>query len=171
MASIAAVAAVIVRPGGLVPFSLLPATTVFSGLLAGPKAGAAGLAVYVALGLAGFPILAAAPFGGLPYVLKPTFGFLLGSVAGAAAAGRVAPPGRPASGARVGTAALVGLAVLYALGLPYMWLALRFWAGQALSLNSLLTLGFTPFVLSDLVKGSVAGWLAIEIRTRLPKKR
>lgn len=171
VASAASVAAILVRPGGLIPFSLLPATTVFAGLLAGPRVGAMGLVVYVAIGLVGFPVFASAPFGGLPYVLKPTFGFLLGSVAGAAAAGRIAPPGRPASGARVGVAALAGLAVLYAVGLPYMWLALRFWGGRTLALRTLLETGFLPFVLTDLVKGAVAGWLAVELRVRLMPAR
>ena len=167
VASVAAVTAVLVRPGGLVPFSLLPATTIFSGLLAGPKVGAAGLAAYTAIGLAGFPVFATMPFGGLLYIVKPTFGFLLGSIAGAGVAGCVAPPGRRASGARTGAAALAGLAVLYAIGLPYMWVALRLWAGRTLTLHSLLSAGFTPFILADLVKAAVAGWLATELQVRL----
>ncbi|MCB5624660.1 biotin transporter BioY, partial [Bifidobacterium animalis] len=52
-----------------------------AGILLGPKLGALAVLLYVVIGLLGLPIFAAG--GGLAYIVRPSFGYLIGFIAGA----------------------------------------------------------------------------------------
>ena len=82
-----------------IPLPMLTLTLQFfftnlAALLLGRKLGAFAAAGYVLAGLAGLPIFAGGS-GGVAYVLHPTFGYLVGFIAGAWAAGFVAERLRP----------------------------------------------------------------------------
>ena len=52
-----------------------------AGILLGSKLGALAVLLYVVIGLLGLPIFAAG--GGLAYIVEPSFGYLIGFIAGA----------------------------------------------------------------------------------------
>src|SRR3954469_25454995 len=66
-------------PGTPVPFSLQPFVVVLAGLMLGPVAGAAAMALYLAMGAAGIPVFSPVP--GLPVGIArfagPTGGYLI----------------------------------------------------------------------------------------------
>ncbi len=88
--------------------------------LLGPKLGMASVGLYLAVGLVGVPVFASG--GGPAYLLRPTFGFLLGFWAAAAAAGYggAVKGGRP-SFRRLVLSALAGMAAMYLCGMGYFY--------------------------------------------------
>lgn len=116
-----------------VPFTLQTFAVLASGLLLGPRRGAAAMATYLALGAAGLPVFASAGFGPLTLV-GPTAGYLWGFVALAALAGWA---GERLRGVRLALA--LGAADLLVLTLGTLWLT-RFVGGAAWRMGLLLFL-------------------------------
>ncbi len=167
-AALTAVAAMLVRYGGsVVPFSLVPFVAMLAGGILGARLGALSMIIYILIGLAGIPVFAKPPFGGPAYVLQPTFGFLPGFAAGAYVIGSLLKDRAKAGIMRYIFSMVAGLAVFYLVGLPYLYLILRFYLGQSISLGKLLAIGFTPFILLDLVKAVAAAFLARSVCRRL----
>lgn len=106
------------------PFTLQFLFTTLAGIILGRNRGAIAAALYLILGLAGLPIFAGG--GGIGYVLQPTFGYLIGFIAGAYITGAVAHGGA-LSVRRLLAASFAGLLVVYAMGMCYYWLISRFW--------------------------------------------
>lgn len=142
-------------PVGVLPITLLFFATALSGVLLGPKWGAASQAVYVVLGLAGLPIFTGG--GGPGYVFQPSFGFLLGLIPAAWVIGMLTR-GEP-SPVRAALAALAGLGTLYLVGLPYLWLILNVYLGKGMALPALLWSGMVIFLPGDVLK--IAGVAAL----------
>lgn len=138
--------------GALVPFSLLPLMVFLSGIVLGPVHGALAMMIYIMLGLFGLPVFASPPFGGVGYLFKPTFGFLIGYIPAAYATGKVYGKGGVV---RAFLGAVSGLVILYVIGLSYLYGAL--WVmGNNPSVTGVLALGFTPFIVFDLIKAGIA---------------
>ena len=157
LAAATAVLAQIVLPLGPVPFSLAVFGIFFMGMSLSAKYAAAGVLVYLFLGFIGVPAFAG--FGAGPAVLAgPTGGYLLGylpmAVLPALAREKHLP--RPL----VYIAAAAGLAVCYALGT--LWYC--FLTGQPVA--AALGLCVFPFILPDLGKVLLAGWLAAAVEKR-----
>ena len=68
-------------PISVCPFTLQFLCTTLAGILLGGFQGALAVGIYVLIGLAGVPVFTGG--GGLSYVVQPTFGYLLGFIAGA----------------------------------------------------------------------------------------
>lgn len=85
--ALTAIGAFIRVPVPLCPFTLQLLFTTLSGLILGSRKGAASVAVYVALGLSGVPVFTQG--GGPGYIFQPTFGYLLGFIAGAWLTGEI----------------------------------------------------------------------------------
>lgn len=167
-AALAAVAAALFRFGApVVPFSLVPFVMLLAGMLLGPRLGAISMAVYVAMGLLGLPVFEKPPFGGPAYLLQPTFGFLIGYVLGAGAAGMALPRGGSPGPARYVLASLAGLAALYLAGLPYLYVILNFYLGKAVPVIKVIEIGFLPFIAFDLGKAVLASFLARAVVRRV----
>ncbi len=154
-AALTAVGAFLRVPLGAISFTVQIFFTCMAGILLGPYAGAASQAVYVLLGLIGVPIFTEG--GGLMYLAKPTFGFLLGMIPMAFAAGLLADK-LPVKNLplRLGLACAIGLAALYAVGLPYLYVTL----GGAWSVGKTLVRGcliFLPFDALKIVCASILG--------------
>jgi len=151
MAALSAAGAFIRIPVPLVPFTLQTLFCVLSGILLGPKRGAVAQAVYVLIGLAGVPVFTQG--GGFMYVLKPSFGYLLGFIAGAYVAGFVYERLELGGGyAKMFAACLAGLAPIYLIGVPYLYIICRFYLGMTngpATVGGVLISGFLMFIPGD----------------------
>ncbi len=130
------------------PFTLQFLFTTLAGVLLGAKKGAAASAVYVLLGLAGVPVFAGG--GGIGYVLQPTFGYLLGFIAGSYLTGSIVHAGA-LSNRRLLTGCFAGLLVVYAMGMAYDWCISRLVLQNGLMLRDLVLYCFVLAVPGDIV--------------------
>lgn len=128
--------------GGFIKIPMYPVSitlqvemALLAGLLLGPNCGALAVLAYIALGLIGLPIFTNG--GGPAYVLFPTFGYMIGFVLAAFAAGHISRK-KDASVLRLCIAALVGVAIIYAVGVPYFWAIYEFHLGTPASSYTLL---------------------------------
>ncbi len=116
----------------------------------GMRRGAMSMFTYLAAGVAGVPWFSEFT-GGPAMLLKPSFGYIIGFVFTAALIGWLAERNwdrRPAlSMAAFGMASLVP----FAFGLPYLAMVL----GET-SVSTILTLGFTPFIIGGIIKWAIA---------------
>lgn len=136
-AALTAVGAFVRIPAPGAPVTLQFFFTLTAGLLLGAKWGAVSQLLYVASGLMGLPVFSLG--GGFSYVLQPSFGFVLGLIPAAFAAGLLRK--KPLF------ACLAAWAALYAFGLPYLHLAL-----QPLSFWATVKTGFLLFLPGDALK-------------------
>ena len=118
--ALTAIGAFIRVPVPLCPFTLQLLFTTLSGLILGSRKGAASVAVYVALGLSGVPVFTQG--GGPGYIFQPTFGYLLGFIAGAWLTGKLSEHMEKLSFARILFANLAGLLVVYLFGMVYVYI-------------------------------------------------
>ncbi|MBI2614840.1 MAG: biotin transporter BioY [Gemmatimonadetes bacterium] len=130
-------------PGTPVPVTLqVPAVLLVAGLL-GPRAGAASMVVYLALGIAGLPVFAPVGPPGFSRLLGPTGGYLLAYPVAAALTGQMA--GNARSWPRLSAALLAGLAAIHLGGTAQLAVL----TGDPFNA---LRVGSLPFLLIDLVK-------------------
>ena len=167
-AALAAVAAALFRFGApVVPFSLVPFVVLLSGMILGPRLGAMSMMVYVLMGLLGLPVFERPPFGGPVYILQPTFGFLLGYILGAYITGKMLQKKEKPGLIRYLAASVAGIAAIYLMGLPYLYLILNFYIGKVFPVLKVIQIGFTPFIIFDLLKGALASLLAMAVVRRV----
>ncbi|MBI4542511.1 MAG: biotin transporter BioY [Gemmatimonadetes bacterium] len=146
-------------PGTPVPMTLQPLAVLVVGGLLGPRLGALGMVLYLAMGAAGLPVFT--PFGapGAARLFGPTGGYLLAFPVAAALVGRMTA-GAPGWTALL-AAPLLGMVAIH-LGGAAQLLVLTGGAGRALGA------GVLPFVAGDLVKVMLA---ALALRRALPLTR
>ncbi|WP_420404181.1 biotin transporter BioY [Nisaea sp.] len=146
-----------------VPMTLQTLVVVALGLFLGPVRGSGIVIAYILQGLAGFPVFAGTPPApsGLAYVAGPTGGYLAGFAISAFAAGWLARKGYAKTIPGAVTVAVVASALIYVPGLA--WLGVFTGYGERL-----LTAGFYPFLLGDLVKSALAGLLFIAASMVVP---
>ena len=154
------VSAYISIPTPFVPLTFQTVVAVLAGILLGSWYGSAAVAIYVLMGLIGFPVFAHG--GGFVYVVNLTFGYLIGFIAGAFAAGLVSARGKALSLRRAVVAALVGFAVNYLIGIPYFACIWTFYMHngelwKAIVVNNLL------YMPKDLVLCVLAAALAVRV--------
>lgn len=134
-------------PGTPVPFTLQPMLVILAGLLLGPAAGAASMALYLAAGAVGLPVFTPLGAPGIARFFGPTGGYLIAYPAAAWVAGTLSRRfntlgGRWASG-------VAGMAVIFAGGIAQLSLLNS-------SLVTAVQLGITPFAALDLIKAFIA---------------
>lgn len=146
-----------------VPFWPVPMTLHTLAVMAlaigmGPRLATVTFLSYLAVGAAGFPVFSNSPEHGigLAYMVGPTGGYLLGYLAASAVTGAMAR-GRGMAGRVV--AMVAGLAVTYAVGLP--------WLGLYVPADQIVALGFTPFILGDLINIAMVAIGAAVLPARL----
>ncbi len=143
-----------------VPLTQVPVTlqllfVVLSGVVLGPRLGAASMALYLAVGAAGAPIFSMGG-SGLPWLMGPTGGYLIAMPAAAFAAGLVAGARREPLRVLLGLTA--GVATVYVGGVAQLLLL----TGQ--DVRAVIALGVTPFLFGDALKVGVAWVLSRLIR-------
>lgn len=151
-----------------IPFPLLPVTLqpffcAFAGILLGSRLGALSQFIYVALGLAGLPVFSQG--GGIMYIFSPSFGFLLGFIAGAYVTGLISELLKKRSLPNNFAAVLAGFVVIYALGIPYMSMILTFYAGKTDAGLWFAIMTNLPYMAKDLVLFSL---VAVSANSILP---
>lgn len=148
-------------PGMPVPVSMQTLAVLLSGLLLGPRLGAAAQTAYIMAGAAGMPVFAGGL--GVAYLFGPTGGYLLAFPVAAAVAGAVAATARGGtvrSTLTLAAAALLATAVVFAGG----WAQLAALTGDA---AVAFRLGVLPFLAGDTAKIVVAVVLAGRLRRRV----
>jgi len=159
------VGAFIKIPIPYVPLTLQTMMVMFAGLILGSRRGALSQVLYIALGLLGLPIFAQG--GGPAYVLQPSFGFLLGFVAGAYVIGRIVEGAPNLTLPRTLAALILGQVTIYLLGLAYLYLSLNYILDKPVAFLTVLKIGVLVFIPGDILKTAVAALVVAPIRHRL----
>ena len=138
--------------GAVVPITAQTLGVMLAGSLLGARRGTVAVLVFLALVAAGLPLLSGGR-GGLGVFARPSAGFLLGWVPGAAVVGvlaaRARRRGRALVPALVAANVIGGIAVVYLIGVPVMaWLG-HYTLARALTLS-------TVFLPGDLLKAVLA---------------
>jgi biotin transport system substrate-specific component len=164
-AALTAVGAFIKIPIPHVPFTLQTLMVMFAGLLLGSRRGALSQVLYLTLGLIGLPIFAQG--GGPAYILQPSFGFLIGFIAGAFTIGKVLEENTNLTLSRTLFALVLGQGVIYLFGLSYLYLNLNFILKKPISFSSVFAIGFLIFIPGDVLKTIIAALMMAPIRRGL----
>jgi biotin transport system substrate-specific component len=141
--------------------------TALSGIILGSKKGALSQIIYVLVGLVGFPIFTQG--GGITYIFKPSFGYLIGFIAGAYAIGKVLEGFKKMDVKRVYAAVISGTLVLYLIGVPYSYVIIKFYLNKPAAILKLIQNALLVTIPKDLVVGLIVAVLATAIVPRLNK--
>lgn len=141
-----------------VPITGQTLAVILVGAALGSKHGAAALTVYALAGLAGAPVFANFT-GGPGSIFLPSFGFVIGFIAAAAAMGwlteRFALSNRPV----LSFAAFTGASIIpFLFGVPYIAMILS-GMGVEVTFNSVMTAGVYPFIVGGVIKAALAAGL------------
>ncbi len=148
---------------GAVPITMQTLVVLLSGALLGSKKGLISQFVYILGGLTALPWFARG--GGMAYILSPTFGYILGFALAAYLVGILTEKGWDRDIRTAVLAMLAGNVIIYIPGL--LWLA------KFVGISKVLTVGFYPFILGDLIKIFLAGlilpfgWKIINLTTKI----
>lgn len=164
-AALTAVGAFVRIPIPYVPFTLQTLIVMLAGLVLGSRPAAMSQLLYLVMGLLGLPIFAQG--GGPSYILQPSFGFLVGFIAGAYLIGRVVEEAEKLSFLRTLAALLLGQAAIYALGIAYLYFNLNFIIHKPTSFLTTVKIGLLVFLPGDILKTFVALLVVAPIRQRL----
>jgi len=139
-----------------VPFTFQPTVVLLSGLVLGPRLGAASQVLYLAAGIAGLPVFAASATlpPGVWRLFGPTGGYLMSYPLAAFVVGALARRGFDRRYLTSIAAMALGLAVIYTCGT--VWLAYASVGRTAIGLASAFATGVVPFVIADIVKLAAA---------------
>lgn len=135
-------------PFTLVPLTLQTFAVILLGMVMGPAAGFATLALYLAEGAAGLPVFSPHGAGGLAQLLGPTAGYLFSYPVAAALAGNMVR-GLTALRSQMARAMVAGAAaivVTVAMGAAWLGFALHLHSGAA------WTMGVAPFLPGEALK-------------------
>lgn len=143
-----AIGAFIRVPVPVCPFTLQLLFTTLAGLILGSKRGALSVALYVGLGLLGIPVFTSG--GGPSYIFQPTFGYLIGFIAGAYVTGYMAERARSRSFGRILLANLTGLMIVYLFGMVYVYIINTYYLGTPIGIWPIVLYCFILAVPGDI---------------------
>jgi biotin transport system substrate-specific component len=153
-------AAAQVSIGWPIPMTLQTLAVLTVAGLGGLRVGAGAVALYLMMGAAGLPVFANWTGGFATFFLKPSGFFLFGFLAAAALIGWAFDKGAGKSWTFGAFAMLAGSIVIYLFGVLGMMRFIGFdFGGGSIpfaTFADVLAKGVTPFLLGDLVKGSIA---------------
>lgn len=153
-----AIGAFIRVPVPLCPFTLQLLFTTLAGLILGSRKGALSVSLYVLFGLAGVPVFTEG--GGPSYILQPTFGYLLGFIAGAWLTGKIRESFDSWSFGKVLFANLAGLMVVYLFGMVYVYFMNNVYIGKEIGVWAIILYCFILAVPGDLCLCVLAAFLS-----------
>lgn len=156
--SLIAIGAFIKVPIPVVPFTLQFLFTNLAGLLLGRKLGSASVGLYVILGLVGLPIFTGG--GGIGYILQPTFGYLIGFIAGSWVSGYIIERTKNPSLKTYIIAGFLNLIVVYLLGMVYYYVIANYYINSPITVWGLILYCFILAVPGDILICFVSSILA-----------
>lgn len=143
---------------GPIPITLQTfAVAIISCLLKWKRASIVFLA-YIIMGLIGIPVFSTG--GGFAYVLTPSFGFIIGFLVSSFITGSNLFNKHKWT---IFIKCVLGLLVLDFIGIVYMAIILNLYKGLNYDLAKILTIGFTPFIVKDLISVGIAGLISIRL--------
>ena len=157
-----AIGAFIRIPVPVCPFTLQLLFTTLAGLILGSRSGALSVALYVLLGLAGVPVFTEG--GGPSYIFQPTFGYLIGFIAGAWVTGRLVEITGSFSFAKTLFANLAGLMVVYLFGMVYVYIINNYYLGTPIGVWPVVLYCFILAVPGDICLCILAAFMAGRLR-------
>ncbi|KKH92433.1 biotin biosynthesis protein BioY [Methanosarcina sp. 1.H.T.1A.1] len=146
--SLIAAGAFIKIPVPVVPFTLQFLFTNLAGLLLGRRLGAISVGLYIAIGLVGLPVFVSG--GGIWYVFHPTFGYLIGFLAGSFISGYIIEQTNSPSYKRLVLASFANLGIVYAFGMAYCYLISNYYLDSHIGVWSLILYCFILAVPGDI---------------------
>lgn len=152
------------QPIVILPFSLQPFIMLLAAFILTPRGAAFSMLAYLTLGLMGIPVFSLPPYGGPAYILIPSFGFILAFPLAAWVQARLI---KKNSLTNFILAGIAGIIIIYLIGLPYMYVILNYYVGQAVDILILLKIALLPFITFDVIKIGLASWLAVQLINRL----
>lgn len=166
-AALTAIGAFIQIPTPIVPFTLQYLFCAFAGIFLGSRKGLYSQLLYVGIGLIGIPVFTKG--GGIGYVFQPTFGYLLGFIICAWVIGKLTEGLESFNLKAVFPRVLLGLAAVYAIGVPYLYLILNLYLGKSISIQKAVMIGFTPYIVQDVILSLIIALTAVKVIPRLRK--
>lgn len=149
-------------PVPVCPFTLQLLFTTLAGLILGSRNGALAVALYVLLGLAGVPVFTEG--GGPSYIFQPTFGYLIGFIAGAWVTGRLSEMSGSFSFMKTLVANLAGLLVVYLFGMVYVYIINNYYLGTPIGIWPVVLYCFLLAVPGDICLCILAAVMAGRLR-------
>jgi biotin transport system substrate-specific component len=143
-----------------VPFTLQPFAVILVGMLLGPGAGFAAMALYLAEGAAGLPVFTPLGLPGIARLIGPTGGYLFAYPVAAAIAGALPHLLRARRFVAYAVSGTAAMAVIYTAG------ALWFSHALGISVSAALAGTVVPFAASDVVKICAAAGIASALGRR-----
>ena len=144
-------------------------TGLVRGILLGSKLGALAVLLYVVIGLLGLPIFAAG--GGLAYIVRPSFGYLIGFIAGAYVTGIICEKTNEIAAKKYVLAVLSGLLATYMIGLGYKYIILNYYTGTPITWKLVLLSCFPLDLPGDLFLSFLAVGTGIRFEKIFKKRR
>lgn len=160
--ALVAVGAFIKVPVPVVPFTLQLFFTTMAGLLFGSRFGAFAVGAYICLGLVGLPIFAEG--GGFWYLMKPSFGYLLGFLAGSFLCGCIVERSKKLTVKMLLAAAFANLMVVYGIGLAYYYIICNYILHTPVAVGALFLYGFVMAVPGDIFLCVLSACMAKRLR-------
>lgn len=160
-AALTAVGAFLKIPMQPVPFTLQFLFCLYAGVFLGGKNGLYSQLLYIGIGLIGIPIFTYG--GGFTYIFNPTFGYLVGFALCSYIVGKYTERVEKVNFINIFLPGVLGLAVVYLLGVGHMYMIYNLYLGKAMSISKAIAVGFTPFLLQDLVKVGIVAFTAVYV--------
>lgn len=157
-AALTAIGAFIKIPVPVCPITLQVLFTLMAGLLLGSKKGALSILIYLIIGLMGIPVFTSG--GGIGYVFVPTFGYLIGFVAGTFLTGFITERLKTLSFIKLFIASFSGLLVVYIFGIVYYYFISNFVLADPISVFNVFYYCFLLPVPGDIALCIIASMLA-----------
>lgn len=147
---------------GPIPTTLQLPIILLSGLILGPRLGAFSASIYLFIGLIGVPVFTSG--GGLGSVLSPSFGFIIGFIPAAFIAGI----GFKEKQSIAKTLFYVYLAVIvsFIIGALYFIFIMNVVLDTPTGFAEAMMLTVTPFILKDMIMGTLTMMFAKALSTR-----
>lgn len=145
-AALVAVGAFIKIPMPLVPITLQFAFCLLAGEILGGWKGGTAVLIYVLMGLIGLPVFTGG--GGFMYVLKPSFGYLIGMVAGTYICGFISDLKPKNYWVRL-LGAVAALLVVDIMGATYMYVIYNYYLNISLPVSELMISAVAVFLPTD----------------------
>lgn len=133
----------------VIPITLQTTFVCLSGLIIGGKKAVMSTTIYMIMGLIGLPVFAGG--GGVSYILRPTFGYIIGFIAGAGLTGYISHYRSKYNFIRYFAGSVIGLITIYFFGIIYNYILSNFYLHSNITLRYLVIYSIIPNFPTDFI--------------------